>query len=263
MFILSESFLSGDEDYKTFILETLESVDAPGTFACGDKSPSVVMPGLVIDEIGSIAFPLIEYQAKQIISKAVKAPFGRGEETVRDDAIRNTWQLDPSQFELQNPEWTAHLQEILKKVTLELGCGERNVQALLYKLLLYETGGHFNKHRDTEKTNGMFATLVITLPSLYTGGKLTVQFRGKTKTFDFASENSFRSNFVAFYADCEHEIEKVTSGYRLALVYNLVYTGHGIVPAPPDYDQLVDQMAGAGMIAVVMLMMTTVMMLMK
>ena len=33
----------------------------------------------------------------------------------------------------------------------------------LYKLLLYKTGGHFKAHRDTEKAEGMFGTLIVQL----------------------------------------------------------------------------------------------------
>lgn len=33
----------------------------------------------------------------------------------------------------------------------------------------YEEGGFFQEHRDTEKENGMFATLVIILPSEFEG----------------------------------------------------------------------------------------------
>ena len=39
-------------------------------------------------------------------------------------------------------------------------------------MLLYKTGGHFKKHRDTEKEKGMFATLILQLPSKYSGGEL-------------------------------------------------------------------------------------------
>lgn len=46
-----------------------------------------------------------------------------------------------------------------------LGCGDAIVTAELYKLLVYDRGGFFLGHRDTEKTNGMFATLVLTFPS--------------------------------------------------------------------------------------------------
>ena len=43
-----------------------------------------------------------------------------------------------------------------------------NVSARLYKLLLYEPGDFFARHRDTERMNGMFGTLVIELPCVPT-----------------------------------------------------------------------------------------------
>ena len=42
--------------------------------------------------------------------------------------------------------------------------------------------------------------------------------------------------FAAFYADCVHEVLPITSGYRLALVYNLRRQGRGQLPEPANYD---------------------------
>lgn len=92
----------------------------------------------------------------------------------------------------------------------------------LYKLLLYEPGGHFAPHRDTEKSPGMFGSLVVTLPSAFAGGELCVQHGGRTSVFDQAKESAECPSFVAFYADCTHEVRTLRSGYRVALVYNLV-----------------------------------------
>jgi hypothetical protein len=50
-----------------------------------------------------------------------------------------------------------------------LGCGDASVSVELYKLLVYDRDGFFLAHRDTEKTDGMFGTLVVTLPSKYCG----------------------------------------------------------------------------------------------
>ncbi|KAF1778388.1 hypothetical protein GQ600_10321 [Phytophthora cactorum] len=75
------------------------------------------------------------------------------------------------------------------------------MQCKPYKMLLYGEGGHFVKHQDTEKEDGMVATLVVQLPSLHEGGDLAVYGGGK--------------------ADAEHALEKVTKGYRLVLVYSL------------------------------------------
>ena len=69
------------------------------------------------------------------------------------------------------------------------------------------------KHRDTEKAEGMFGTLVIQLPSNYSGGKLIVYHQRKKLEFDYSGP-SCRSNcyFTSFYADCQHEVKKVTKG---------------------------------------------------
>ena len=88
----------------------------------------------------------------------------------------------------------------------------------------------------------MFATLVIQLPSDYSGGHLAVYHQSETKTFNFsgaAGRTSF--HYSAFYADCQHEIKPVTKGYRLCLVYNLVYTGPGDSPAPSDNQKVVSK----------------------
>ena len=90
-----------------------------------------------IDGIGRIAFPLIEHQAKQIIDVCHKVPFGKGSETVVDEIVRKTWELNPNQFNLVSPTWTSTLQEILDTVSSELGSDpDVSVEAHLHKLLL-------------------------------------------------------------------------------------------------------------------------------
>jgi 2OG-Fe(II) oxygenase superfamily len=89
-------------------------------------------------------------------------------------------------------------------------------------LLLYESGGHFTPHRDTEKEDGMFGTLVIQLPSIFTGGDFSVQHEGESKTFALSEKCDEELKYIAFYADCLHELHAVTSGVRICLVYNLV-----------------------------------------
>ena len=40
---------------------------------------------------------------------------------------------------------------------------------------------------------------------------------------DFAKQNPGHTiSYAAFYADCDHEVKRLTSGYRVCLVYNLI-----------------------------------------
>ena len=81
----------------------------------------------------------------------------------------------------------------------------------------------------------MFGTLVIQLPFNYSGGKLIVYHQGRKSEFDYSGPD-YRSGcyFTSFYADCQHEVEKVTKGYRLCLIYNLMYQGLDECPTPAD-----------------------------
>jgi predicted 2-oxoglutarate/Fe(II)-dependent dioxygenase YbiX len=222
-----------DEDEDLTLHErfesAFESVDSPGDFAiAGPISHSFGFPGIELkNDSGNIpiALPLIESQAKEIITIASKSPFGRKEETLFDDKVRNSWQLDPSQFTITNPDWPNILQSLLQeKVVSGLGVPHK-IRCTLYKLLLYEKGGHFKAHRDTEKEDGMFGTMIVQLPCSYTGGEIIIEHSNRTHKFDLTENAKFMPYFAAFYADCQHQITEVTDGYRLCLIYNLVYTG--------------------------------------
>lgn len=117
-----------------------------------------------------------------------------------------------------------------------------SVEAQLYKLLVYDTGSFFVPHRDTEKAPGMFATLVVVLPGDYSGGELLIRHRGQEVCFDLHRDEPAEAAFAAFYADCVHEVLPIASGYRLALIYNLVRVGKGELPRLPDYGKEQDRL---------------------
>ena len=86
------------------------------------------------------------------------------------------------------------------------GLGVQSAVHRLFKLLVYEPGGKFIQHRDTEKEKGMFGTLVVQLPSDFHGGELVVTHQGKELVF---SGNSKSLTWPPFYADCQHDVTPV------------------------------------------------------
>ncbi|PYS55140.1 MAG: hypothetical protein DMF76_26280 [Acidobacteria bacterium] len=107
-------------------------------------------------------------------------------------------------------------------------------------MLIYEEGGFFLPHRDTEKTEGMFGTLTIVLPSLHCGGELIIRHTGREVTVDLSNGETSELTFAAFYADCEHAIKPITQGSRVCLTYNLLQRGTGKKNKPitaPLYDR--------------------------
>lgn len=86
-------------------------------------------------------------------------------------------------------------------------------------------GSFFKAHRDTPRGTNMFASLVIVYPTKHEGGALVFRHEGKEFRFDSATEIQQAGvpsmAFVAFYSDMEHEVEPVTTGYRVTLTYNI------------------------------------------
>lgn len=168
------------ETYRSRIHDILATVERPGKFvANGDFQ--TFPPTLAVEGYGTVSLPLRDENLARLVELADLAPFGRGEKTLVDQNVRNTWQIDASSIQCLDPEWNVNLSKILQEVARQFGI-EEVVSAELYKLLLYESGGFFKQHRDTEKSDGMFATLVIVLPSEFEGGEVVVEHDGETVT---------------------------------------------------------------------------------
>ena len=211
----------------------LDDSSVSGTFCTSDPLPLSSLPFLpliTVDGVGQLAFPLPPSQCQELIRVAQQAPFGRGEQTIVDVSVRNTWQVDASAVHIDAAFLDTIRRHVVPRVCHDLGisitaasaASRNDVEARLYKLLVYETGGFFRPHRDSEKEDGMFGTLVVLLPANYTGGELVVEHAGQRRTIDCSVGEKWRGfSYAAFYADCKHEIRRVASGYRVALTFNL------------------------------------------
>ena len=158
--------------------------------------------------------------------------------------FRKCWVLQPDQYTLENPIFHSTFESLVTQVQDELGCGNKNIKAEPYKLLLYEKGGHFKPHRDSEKQDGMFATLVLQLPSIFKGNHFIINHGDKTKMIELDQEKSkYEMLYVAHYADCEHEVLPLESGYRMALVYNLIWTGSAKLPSFDKNNEIIEELS--------------------
>src|SRR5690349_2752264 len=193
---------------------------------------------LQVEGFGQVRFPVTPAKARNLAGLGQPARFGRGEETVTDADVRDTWEIPKH---LVRAEWDdAALTEILTTVKEELGLpNAAELTADLHSLLVYEPNQFFLVHQDSEKDDSMVGTLVVTLPSSYAGGELMVGHNEEWKAYR-GSKTAL--SLVAFYADCRHEVLRVTSGYRITLTYNLLL--HGDASRPEGDDGTVAELAG-------------------
>ncbi|KAK7696246.1 hypothetical protein QCA50_000899 [Cerrena zonata] len=238
----------GETDIRAELQVALETkLDFSGSFSYKQDFPSAPNPSITIKDIGLVGLPLSQRDAAAIKSVAEQAPFGKGERTIVDKTVRDTWEIDAKLIEFENPTWKGFMAETVISACKVLGVNYQASQprSELYKLLLYETGSHFLPHVDTEKADGMFATIIVVLPSKFTGGEAHLSHGGLSKVYDSSKDSVHQTTVMAWYTDVTHEIKPITSGYRLALAYNLVHTKQSLRPVLSSNNDFIDGVRNA------------------
>ena len=205
------------------------------------------MPTVEVEGAGTLSFPVPAARIRALVEASEPAPCGRGTETILDTSVRNCRQIDADRIRLGGGGWEGTLAGILDEVTAGVGSPAGRLEAELYKLLIYEPGGLFSEHRDTEKAEGMVATLSITLPASGVGGELVVRHAGEETTIEMNAAEPSELAYAAICADCAHEVLPVGRGHHLSLVFNLRLRP-GDVETPrgaPDYREDVKTVGAA------------------
>ncbi|MEZ6061953.1 MAG: 2OG-Fe(II) oxygenase [Planctomycetaceae bacterium] len=209
------------KDLTKSLSDAISSSIRASKFCCGGTIPQSD-PGIEVKDVGVLKFPLKPKAVKSLVEQCQIAPFGKGTKTLVDTKVRKTYELSPDRFCVSD-EWTAKVADVVAGVASELGLPPDKLQPELYKLLVYKEGGFFVPHRDSEKNDGMVASLIIALPNEFRGGALIVR-HPPSQEMRFPFEEAANGNvasYAAFYADCEHEVRRVERGVRVCLCYNL------------------------------------------
>jgi len=230
------------KDMYEEVQQVLEGLSESAIF-CTSGQHTVVLPGMIVEGVGELSFPIKPDDAQKLIAIAEPAPYGRGEETILDTNVRRVWQLDPALISIENPVWFELVDTLVSRCVSAFEV-EHSVEYDAYKMLIYEEGCFFVPHRDSEKEDGMFATFVLSLPSAHEGGQLHIHHDGQTKVIDFGGfDSKFQLQYGAFYTDCQHEVKPVTEGYRICIVYNLFITETNVDVHAPEYDESIAMLA--------------------
>lgn len=210
--------------------DVLAAIKRPGTFAVR-RQVSAADLVLEVRGVGPISLPVSQAKARALCSVAKPARHGFKDQTRLDRAIRDTWEIPRTRLKIDHRLWQRTLAPELDRIKSALGLAAAcELRAELHNLLLYGPGQFFVPHQDTEKTDGMIGTLIVTLPSTFSGGAMVVKHHDEK--IEFGGE-SRKLVLLAFYADCHHEVRPVKTGYRIVLTYNLLLSKSGASQSPP------------------------------
>lgn len=215
------------------MLETLgrllTSIGSPGTFATHRRvAPDDL--NLEVEGVGRIRLPISASAARKLCAVARPARHGFKDQTRFDTRVRDTWEVPKSRISIDQSRWQKTLRPQLERIRRELGLPEGcRLKAQLHNLLVYAPGQFFMPHQDSEKKDNMLGTLVVSLPSQFTGGAMAIAHHEEKMLVGGSAKDL---TFIAFYADCHHEVRPVKQGYRIVLTYNLI-AGDAVPAAAP------------------------------
>ncbi|KIM35882.1 hypothetical protein M413DRAFT_449510 [Hebeloma cylindrosporum] len=166
------------------------------------------------------------------------APFGIAQKSVLDETIRKAGKMECTDFATQFCPYASGIVDKIRASLLQ-GRNTSTIHVEMYKLNVYGPGSFFKSHVDTPRSDTMFASLVVILPTKHKGGSLLFRHQGRELSFNSAeavvTEGELKAGFVAFYSDVEHEVSVVESGYRVTLTYNLYFSDiRELTPIPPS-----------------------------
>lgn len=208
----------------------LAQIGAPGAFA----TRRTAAPGdlnLEVKGVGRIRFPVTATTARSLSEVARPARHGFKDQTRLNTRIRDTWEIPKSRISIDQLRWKKTLVPQLDRIRRDLGFPEHcRLKVELHNMLVYAPGQFFVTHQDSEKTDDMVGTLVVSLPSQFTGGAVVIEHHDEKLLVGGSGRNL---TFVAFYADCHHEVRPIKQGYRVVLTYNLIIEGDAISAGAP------------------------------
>jgi hypothetical protein len=153
-----------------------------------------------------------------LLEHSEPAPYGHGKETKLDPKVRSAQRLKArGKVGVYGFDPATILDEIAAVLS-----PTRTLSAQLTDVIVYKQGDKFTRHKDTPRAAELIGTLVVGLPVAHTGGVFVVDDGRGAQRFDWSGRPAADTlPWIALFSDVDHEIEPVTSGARVTLVYAL------------------------------------------
>eukprot|EP00985_Skeletonema_marinoi_P013169 scaffold6495_cov155-Skeletonema_marinoi.AAC.15 len=188
--------------------------------------PSIV--GLRIIGVGNVPLPISDHHGNEIKKRAI----------LKEDT-GEVYEIEACKIKMDNPQWNDSIKKLVETVAFKLGVNPSLLTAELDGLLCMEKGGCIERSCGDEDVMG---SLIIQLPSKFSGGELTIYNSGEEDdqdeedsfkfTLGAGEEAAYSCHFACHFSDCEYEMAKLRSGSRVLLRYSLHYKQVGAKEMP-------------------------------
>ncbi|CAM6099340.1 unnamed protein product [Calypogeia fissa] len=195
-----------------------------GTFAACkpvEYSQGFILKSFNVEGAGELRFPRSTEDALKLRTVCEEVPVRNGLDITGNTGVGH-WQVDACKVTFpRTRNFLSTVQSLAVVAVRGLGLdGERvQLEVRVKKLFLYETGGPVTFHRDTQKEERIFATLMLQLPTEggYAGVELLVKHGDEEKELNCHNKSKIWFWYTISFADCLLELRKIASGTKLCL----------------------------------------------
>ena len=113
----------------------LDDAEAPGAFSAQILAPADALQ-VEVEGVGAVQAPVRAPLAKKLIAVAQPAKFGRGEQTLTDTSVRDTWEITPALVTLDAPPGRPRSAPCWMASGTSWGCPTTRLRAELHAMLV-------------------------------------------------------------------------------------------------------------------------------
>lgn len=187
-----------------------------------------VDPGLHVEGIGAFSTPFYERDARSLIQYSHELSSARH---LCEAASVKIAHIPGSQLRCDHPAWQQHVNHALRDVCKALSVGVYDVKMVLTALIVDGAGLDMSNNASAINSEpGSFATIAIFPASAHDGGDIVLKGADQAGTYATSTVSRWSCTYMAWLGGVTQSVRAITSGYRLALIYDVIFTGQGRVP---------------------------------
>lgn len=118
---MSSESEDGWTNIKWGVCDCIQDVKSAGSFTTFGSVEKFTLPGISVDKVGPIRLPLSLDDAQSLVQASRPAPFGKGGQTLVDETVRKTWEIDGSKVSFSKKAWHSWLDSVVQAAVKELG----------------------------------------------------------------------------------------------------------------------------------------------
>ncbi|KAG8989903.1 hypothetical protein FRB90_002020, partial [Tulasnella sp. 427] len=193
--------------------------------------PNAPNPTIRLNTLGHVGLPLSEREAKNVTAYTLRdlsgAAFIEGTlggpsimESGEPTTVVHSFLMDS----FDNPEWQSFLCAVVKDIwgSLDVDPATSITRFEPSKLFLVANELRGIELQGPHNPDDTFGTVVLTLPSRFTGGITHLSHAGTEAVVDQSENSLLDRSVMTWYTDVAPEFEPIQSGYRLILGYSLI-----------------------------------------